>query len=431
MAERDDLAKQLVRRLRPSAEIGLANASGESSDPALVGGPSKAGLRQILAEMITAPAVHTSGDRPMVEKIYEHAEQERSPKYPMAKEPVFAPADPVLTKELVQQRSIADELPPMPSPDKMPAKSRALPIMENTEAIGNLLAQDLSRVKGTPLPFYSTGTVLQGLIDRAGMSPASANELMFDWSGQGAATSPRTATPQNLRNASYLLYRRAQGDPLTTEKRGAEGNRPGFAMMDMHTDLADQFATGTNDLWRNPKPGTFRENWTGNMADVTGDTHNIRKVLDAYDRLNPGGLPRGWFTDQAAYDRYVENKGFPKEGELPVGDIKDTLEGQMIPGTGRYAQTEYPVIQGPTIAAAQKLNISPAEAQERLWFEGGPRTGLRSPPMTIPDLFNAQIEKTAKVLGLTPDAVMKLWSQRRIPFAENEPTNVPGESAVG
>lgn len=400
------------------------------------------------AEEIAAPAVHTRGTEPAAEKIFQHAEEVRSPKYEMAKEPVFGPADPELTKKLVPQKSIAAQLPPMPDAAKaLPANDRARQILENKEAIGTLLAEDLSKVPGKPLPFYSTGSVLEGLKDRAGLTGDQAYQHLSDWAGQGAATSPRTATPQNLRNSSYLLYRRAQGNPLTPEVQKAEQasglygfdkkgkpnmNRPGFAMMGMHTKLGDEFARGEVDLWKNPKPGTFKENWTGNMADVTGDTHNIRKILDAYDRLFPGSLDKGWFTSDEAYQAYKARGGFDPSGELPVGDISDTLEGAMIPGTGRYAQTEYPILQGPTIEAAKQLGISPAEAQERLWFEGGPRTGLRSPPMTIPDLFNAQIEQTAKVLGVTPEEVMKIWARRGIPLASNEPTSdVPGASAVG
>lgn len=104
----------------------------------------------------------------------------------------------------------------------------------------------------------------------------------------------------------------------------------------------------------------------------------------------------------------------------------------MIPGTGREAQTEYPVMQLPTALTAKKLGIAPAEAQERLWFEGGPRTGLGSPPMTIPDLLNAQIEATARATGLAPEAILRLWARRGIPLAENKPmTDLPGASAVG
>lgn len=395
-------------------------------------------------DRLAAPAVQTKGTEPMAEKIFQHAEQERSPDYPMATDPVFGPADPELTKALVPQVSIADRLPPMPQEGEWPEGGRAQQIWENREAIGQRMADDLTAAPGKPLPFYSTGSVLQGLTDRAGLSPEQSLDFMGRWSGQGAATSPRTATPQNLRNASYLLYRRGQGDPLTKarqkeeqesglwgfDKKGKPNlNRPGFAMMGMHTQLGDEFWQGTNDLLKNPKPGTFQPNWMGNMADVTGDTHNIRKVLDTFDQLFPGQLQREWFDSPEAYETYRGGGGFPKEGVLPVGDIKDTLGG--ITRNKQEMQTEYPVMTAPTYETAKILGIAPAEAQERLWFEGGPRTGLKSPPMTIPDLLNAQIEKTARVLGIDPVQVMKIWSKHGIPLAAADDMNVPGQSAVG
>jgi hypothetical protein len=286
------------------------------------------------------------------------------------------------------------------------------------------------------VPFYSTGSVLQGLMDRAGMSPEEAFRQVYDWAGQGAATSPRTPTPPNLRNSSYLLYRQAQGDPVTPEKWAQEGNRPGYPLIGgMHVPLSQGFFNDTVDPWSNPKPYTFREDWTGNMADVTADTHNIRKILDTYDQLYPGQLHPGWFNKPANYTAYSEAGGFPAEGKLPnTMKIKDTLGGAMIPqpgGPSRYAQTEYPILQGPTNEAARILGISPAEAQERLWFQGGPRTGLKSPPMTIPDLLNSQYEKTGTVTGMDPVNIMRLWAKRQIPLAEADQPDIPGATAVG
>jgi hypothetical protein len=455
-----DMAKDLVAPLYAvpgigqglSAEdLGQASQSGNKLEMAMailglipgVGGEAKAVKqaatplkegRQVLTEL-AAPAVHAGGNKSLVEKIYRHAEQERTPSYPPAKEPVFDTSGNVeqMTKELVPQQSIAAQLPQTPSREFLSnqGSGRSRQIMDNSEAIGAQMAKDLALLpQQGRLPFYSTGPVLAGMSDKAGLSPGDALAFMHDWAGQGAATSPRTKTPPNLRNASYLQYRRAQGDPVTSAVRQSEGNRPGFPMMGMHTDLAEQFASGTADPLKNSKPFTFRENWTGNMADVTADTHNIRKVLDTYDQLFPGTLDRGWFNDQAAYEAYKAGKGFPKEGMLPVGDIADALESNTV--KGQKIQYEYPIIQGPTKIAAERLGISPAEAQERLWFQGGPRTGLASPPMTIPDLLNAQIEKTAKVLGLPPDVVLKMWAQRGIPLAENEEkAPVPGTSMVG
>ena len=404
------------------------------------------------------PSIVRNSDDSIRQKIYEHARMERSPKYDVASEPVFGPADAAKTKAMVPQRSIASELPPKPSGDqRLPANDRSRFILENEEEIARELVRKMqsSPHADNPLPFYSTGSVLEGLQDIGKLSPDQSMVFMRDWAGQGAGTSPRTATPQNMRNASYLMDLRHQGTPLTPDQQQADRasakygfpgshnqpsksgeapvanlNRPGFAMMGMHTGLSDEFANEMVDPWKNPKPFTFRENWSGNMADVTADTHNIRAVLDAYDQLEPGGIPREWFKSEDAFRRYVEGGGFPKEGGLPVGDINDKLSGQMI--DGRKGQTEYPIIQGPTKRAAEMMDISPAEAQERLWFDMGSRTGLQSPRQAIPDLLNSQIEATAKATGLHPEVILRLWAQRRIPLAANEQDNsMPGASAVG
>jgi hypothetical protein len=398
-----------------------------------------------LAEL-AAPAVHSGGNQSLVDKIYQHA-AENPARYPPAKEPVFDTSGDVTakTRELVPQQSIREQLPQRPDMSDLPLGGRIKQITDNEEAISHLLAQDLSRVKGKPLPFYATGPVIEGLADKAELGVRGANKFMRDWSGFGAATSPRTKTPPNLRNAGFLMYRDAIGDPLTPARQLADKaagrwgfdekgkpllNQPGFPMMGMHTTLADEFSRGVADPLKNSKPFTFRENWAGNMEDVTADTHNIRKILDAYDRLFPGSLQRDWFKSEEAFQHYKNGGGFPKEGELPIGDIEDSLGTKQI--GGRKTQVEYPLIQRPTELAAQQLGIQPAQAQERLWFEGGSRTGLKSPPMTIPDLLNAQIEATAKATGLAPEQILKLWGQRGIPLASNEPDpTMQGTSMVG
>lgn len=387
--------------------------------------PAKKGDR------LKAPAVIKGGTESTVQKIYDTAKKQRTPTYPEAKEPVFGKADPALTKEVVPQVARPDLLPPRSGKDgKMPNNNRIAQLSENSGAIADKLAADLLGMEDPRLHFYSTGSVIQGLSDKGGLSLPEANQFMTDWSGQGAATSPRTKTPTNLRNASYLMYRQAQDDPLTAAKRKAEGNKPGFPMMGMHADLADQFAKGTVDPWRNTKPSFFQPNWAGNMeAGSTVDTHNIRAVLDAYDQLNPGGLQRDWFTSADAYDKYISEGGFPKEGTLPVGDIADSLGSLMV--DKRKAQVEYPAFNDINTLIGQRLGTSPAEAQEDLWFGKGRRTNLSSPRMTIPDLLNAQIEATARATGLAPEIVLRLWAQRKIPLASNEEdNNMPGASAT-
>jgi hypothetical protein len=280
-----------------------------------------------------APAIISGADTvspAMIEKVMGRAAELKDTPWPVAREPVFktTPEAYASTTELVPQRSVRDQLPtPLPG-EKLPLNARAAPIQEASGQIADLLARDLGPdiKSGSHVgKFYHTGPVIQGLVEHAGLRPEAAVEFMRDWAGMGAATSPRTATPQNLRNASYHLFRDASGNPLTRDVWEAEGNAPGFRQMGMHVDLANDVRSGGIQANKNPKPFVFRENWSGNLQDLTGDTHWIRGVLSKYDELNPGGIPRGWFKSDEAYKTYKDAGRLPYK--LPVGDIADTLSG--------------------------------------------------------------------------------------------------------
>jgi hypothetical protein len=345
--------------------------------------------------------------------------------WPTAEREVFktTPEAYAETTALVPQVSIKHRLPgPLPG-EELPNNARAAPIVANTDAIANSIAQRLEplvRSDSPLLKFYHTGPVIRG-IERYGEMPAGdAAQFMRDWSGQGAATSPRTQTPPNLRNSSFLMYERARGAPMTPERFDIEGNTPGFGMMGMHVDLADRFARGTENPWVNPKPFTFRENWSGNLRDVTGDTHNIRSTLYTLDQVFPGSLPRGWFTSDAAYAKY-RSEGFQA---VDPGDILDKLGKTTVKKIPR--QSEYLPMTEPWYRAAEKLGIAPAEAQSGGWFSYGDITGLQSPPKTITNLLNDQIGATAKALNVSPEKVVNWWSRGKIPLA-----GIGGVAATG
>jgi hypothetical protein len=188
----------------------------------------------------------------------------------------------------------------------------------------------------------------------------------------------------------------------------------------MHVNLADLFARGAENPLINPKPFTFRENWSGNLRDVTGDTHNIRSTLYEMDQVAPGSLPRGWFTSDAAYGKYREH-GFRA---VDPGDIADTLGDKTVKGIRR--QSEYLPMTEPWYRAAEKVGIAPAEAQSGGWFSYGGITGLQSPPKTITNLLNDQIDATAKALNVPPEKVVNWWSRGKIPLA-----GIGGVSAMG
>jgi hypothetical protein len=385
--------------------------------------PGGAGAR------VAAPAIH-GRKNPTAEDInaIKGAAVEYGRKgWPTAERDVFAttPEAYAETTQLVPQVSIKHRL-PGPVPDvKLPNKERALPIIENVGPIGDRLAeilQPLVREQNPLLKFYHTGPIVRGIERYGEMGVPEANTFLRNWAGQGAATSPRTQTPPNLRNASYLLYERARGNPLTPERFGAEGNIPGFPMMGMRVDLADKFARGVENPWINPKPNVFREGWSGNLADAVGDTHNIRSTLYVQDQLMPGSLPRSWFASDDAFARY-RAQGFRA---LDPGDIVDTLGTTTVKKVPR--QSEYLPMVEPWYRAAQQLGIHPAEGQSGGWFTFGDITGLQSPPKTITNLLNDQVYATANALpgNVSPEKVVNWWSRGKIPLA-----GVAGTAGLG
>ena len=434
------------------AEMGLlkdltTGREGKASDMILDFAPPMF-PRKDLARTLAAPAVHTGGDKSLIQKIFDFANQKRFPDYPPATEPVVEQVPSSVTKQMVPQASQAHRLAPIDPT----SSARVSPIYEARAELGRMMADDI--LAGPKQPeFYSTGGIYRGLEDIGGLSPDQSRNLMREWTGDIAATSPQTKTPPNQRNAGYLTFRRGTGDPLTTEVQNREQaagmwgtskvkdkktgetvekpnmNRPGFPMMNMHTTLAEEFYNDTVDAQKNSKPFIFRENQFGNMADSTVDTHNVRSIIDAYDRLNPGGLHRDWFENEDAYRRYTANKGFSREGVMPIADINATPANRTV--NKRTQQHEFPLLQQINNEVANNVDISPAEAQERMWFLYGNRTGLGSPPMSTTDLFNSQVEQTAKATGLKPEAILRLWAQRRIPFVEADVSDVPGYSTVG
>jgi hypothetical protein len=374
-----------------------------------------------------APAILTRANPTAddINAIKASVAQTKSAPWPTAQNPIFDTSPEALarTTDTVPQTSYRDQLPsPWPDTKQLPLGGRAQQIVDAREPLSDKIASDLQPLTDPSNPFhrltqfYSTSPILEQLQKQGVLDPDEASQFMRDWAGQGAATSPRTATPQNMRNSSLLQYRRAIGDPLDRAAWEQEGNAPGFPMMGMHVDLADQFAKGTENINTNPKPTMFREGWSGNQADVTADTHNIRSTLYNYDQLNPGQLHPSWFT-KPGYQDYQAAGGFKPGQPLDVGAIKDTLESQARGGVSK--QVEYGPMADPWYDAAQKLGITPAAGQAGGWFNYGPITGLKSPPKILPDLLNDQLEHTSRVLGVSPQHILDWWGKRKIPLAEN------------
>jgi hypothetical protein len=390
------------------------------------------GLRRsnAVAPAVIANSQPTSAD---VTAIMSRAADLRKGAWPQTQESLFdtSPEGYARTTSIVPQNSIRDII-PSPAPGQpLPLGERAAPIVSESARIASAIADRLYPMTQTQDPrlmFYNTGPIYEKLAEQ-GIDPAP---IMRDWSGQVAATSPRTQTPPNLRNASLLLFSRGEGpgaNPLTFERWSAEGNAPGYGMMGEQVKSANRFWENTASPDTAPKQFTFRGNVQGNLASPTIDTHNIRASLYQFDQLHPGQLPRQWFTSDDAYNAYRSGRGFPSETEISPEAINDSLGGSSRGGVNR--QTEYGPMTTPWYDAAEQLGISPAQAQAGGWFSYGNVTGLRSPVRSLTQLLNDQLYDTARTIGVPPERVLDWWARKLIPLTQNEAPAGPQQTQIG
>jgi hypothetical protein len=220
-----------------------------------------------------------------------------------------------------------------------------------------------------------------------------------------------------LRNASQLLYRRGSPEgPMTEEEFNQVGNPPGYSLMGKQIASAERFGSGTANINSAPKQYLFDRSVQGNMADPVIDTHNIRGTLYQYDQLNPGQVPRGWFTSDEAYGRYRANGGFGPQ--IAPGDIDDSLANLVRQGVKK--QVEFGPMTGPWYEAGKQLGVQPGQAQSGGWFGYGGVTGLRSPVRTLSQLLGDQLYDTSRAVGTDPNRILDWWSQKKIPLTQND-----------
>ena len=302
-----------------------------------------------------------------------------------------------------------------------PLNDRIRPLIDRKEEIAQKLAERSASQKGKPTQFfYNTGPIFEAAQKVGGLSKKEAREWMRDFAQTYAATSPRTVTDQNLRNATLAMAKEARQIPVRQIMgKGTGGiSEKGYPMMTgkggIHGILLDARRDGGLAAKRdtNPKPVTFADNVEGNLSGATIDTHAIRGALDALNEIDPGSIPKEWikpkFRKQYAEDPTSLN---------PATMINDTLESATIDGVKK--QVEYGPIADIYVAMGKKLNVSPAEAQSMGWFGSGDRTGLASESKTIVDLVNDRIDVTAQLLGISNEEAARKLFRREIPLASN------------
>jgi hypothetical protein len=291
-----------------------------------------------------------------------------------------------------------------------------------SEQISDVLADRAQPLVGSNVQyFYHTGPIIDKAVE-LGIPEETAREQLKKFALNYAATSPRTMTEQNLRNASLVTAKQKRGVELTEMiGPGGEGvNEKGYPMMinpgGIHKKLVDEAAGDGLNFDTNPKPATFAENVSGNLAGVTADTHAIRAVFDAMNEIEPGSIPIEFIGGKnAKATKEMRAQYLADPSSLDVATmINDTLATQKI--NGQSVQTEYAIFSDIYKKVAEKIGVKPAEAQSLSWFANGQKTGLASEPKTIVELIDERVDVTAQLLGQSKDEVFKKFMQGSIPL---------------
>jgi len=364
-------------------------------------------------------------------------------------------------------------VPRPPEGKPYPRKGRMQTLADNQEAVAQELARRMKPYMGTEAQyFYNVGPIIKKGME-LGISREQMDSWLQDFAKNYAATSPRTTTDFNMRNASLAMAREEAGipahqpvNPVFDAEAGGLNDR-GYPMMvgesahektgnirtGIHKQLLDDVygpqgqgptlpsqlgnpvmprneAPGLNP-YSNPKPSTFAENSRGNLAGVTVDTHAIRGALDAMNAVKPGSIPESLIKPEFREAYKNDPASFDAKSW-----VNDTLEGQTSGPVGPQGpqvpydmQTEYAPFSDVYSRAAEILGVSPAEAQSMGWFGSGDKTGLMSEVKSIPTLLNDRIDVTSQLLGIPKEEVFKLLIQRKIPLAQNEAAGA--QTAVG
>ena len=313
-------------------------------------------------------------------------------------------------------------VPRAPEGKKLPLNNRGAALVDMSDRISDVLAERAKPYIGNNVQFfYHTGPLIEKAV-ALGIPENEARKQLKMFALNYAATSPRTQTEPNLKNASLVSAKQNAGiDVREIVGPGGEGiNEKGYPMIinegGLHLKLIGDAAGDGIDFNVNPKPATFAENVNGNLAGVTVDTHAIRAVLDAMNEIEPGSIPIEFIGGKtAAITKQNQAKYLADPSSFNAANmVKDTLSSQKIDGVSM--QTEYAVFSDIYKMVAEKIGVQPAEAQSLSWFANGNKTGLGSAPKTIVELIEDRIDVTAQLLGQTKDEVFKKFMQGSVPL---------------
>lgn len=313
---------------------------------------------------------------------------------------------------------------------RMPLNDRTRPLVDHADEIAERYAQYIREsgvMESDVAQFYHVdGPIYRAARKLGGLSNDEALRWLDDFSQFMAATSPRTQTEPNVRNALSAMAKTAQGiphreivGPGTANEEGGGISETGYPMMTgkggIHGKLLDAVIGGQGiSREANTKPSIFGPNMAGNRSGATIDVHIIKGLLMTLNDLYPGSLPPRWLVnDPAKIAAYRANPA-----NLTADMINETLETAQV--GGRKFQVEYPAFADIIHKVADKLQVPKedvADVQAYGWFALGNRTNLGSDFKTAVDLLNERISVTAQLTGKPPKEIARMLFRREIPLA--------------
>jgi hypothetical protein len=207
------------------------------------------------------------------------------------------------------------------------------------------------------------------------LGPKVGNQRFTEFVQMVGALSPGSRVPINIRRAAYFYHLLQNSkNPVAAITKWKQGVPTGLGHerhWKLHTPGLEQtyghpfnYGLLTNKAGMNqPKTSGFSHNLMGNWEPTAMDLHMMRMMT-----------------------------------------------GGKITGSAEKAAYAHP--EGHTVNIAKQFGVTPAQAQASGWTGF---TGYKDTPFLV--LFEGIIKKTADKLGKTPDQVLKLWMNGKVPLA--------------
>lgn len=269
--------------------------------------------------------------------------------------------------------------------------------------------------------WYNAEPLRQEFIHHHG--PEEGNQRFRKYMDFIAATSPRSAVPENIRNASYYYHLAATGQGMP--KVGDKNPQPyGHMAQKLHQLNAQRVSGAGWDALNNPKPASFVENLVGNQRPGTIDTHAFR--LPAMLAQDPRFLETALISKKGGDKRNIQKE--VASGEMSMADaLKQGSAWQAMP-----KDNEYGALEDFYRRVGKELGLTTAQTQASAWVGGGKLTGLASDE-SKPFLrfLEDRIHLTAQKKNMDPKDVLKRFIKGDMPLFANGGAAVAAKSGKG